>query len=576
MKSKLAALTTALITASSIIGTSCVDNGYDLTKDIDLTIAIGGSEFAIPGGKTEEIQLSKILKVEEGEIVKIDPATGNYYLLQDGEPSNASVYVEGFYLSNPDINPIVETLQFSPSFTRSSNLTFSSSLLPNTSSYFEIVTGLLPSEIKSLSMIEVNVTVNLRFSYTSYNIQKLRAQNIQIAFPDYVVSSDLNNGVKTIEDVELIDGQPFNVIVRIQGIKVSPSNILTGIGGGMALQFKGDVDYSGTFIVNEEDLWITTDEIKASLRIETNISKIEALNATGVVKPDIDINISPINLDDIPDYLSNHDVKLDIKNPMVLFNIDNNTPISASVGGSFTSIYFNDYSNVTASFNVPNVKANTTQDYCLSPINPNLSQYEWIEVSSLPSLITRIPHAIDIDVNVAPSDEETTVTLDRTYHIKTNYSICVPFVYGDDMNIVYTDTISGWHKDIKKYTVKQINATGNAINKIPLNLNIAAVPLKVNSKGEHEILNGVDITVIVNNVVDGAIAAGNIAVGGKTPVVVEIKETIPNAIKELDGLVITASGNSKGVDEATLNANQTFQLTDVKLKVPGGLTMDLN
>ena len=209
-----------------------------MTKDIDLTISIGGSEFAIPGGKTEEIQLSKILKVEEGQTVKIDPKTGDYYMLQYGDPSNTSLFVEGFSMSTPIIEPIEESLEFTPLTTRSSEITFTSSILPNTKSYFNIETGVLPDEIKSLSLIEVDFTINLRFTYTSYNINKLRTQNIQIAFPDYLVSTDLTNGIKTIEDVELVNEHPLNVSIRRQAIKVSPSNISTGIGGGIALLFQ--------------------------------------------------------------------------------------------------------------------------------------------------------------------------------------------------------------------------------------------------------------------------------------------------------------------------------------------------
>ena len=576
MKSKLLTLTSCLIAASSIIGTSCVDHDYDLTKDIDLTISIGGSEFAIPGGKTEEIQLSKILKVEEGQTVKIDPKTGDYYMLQYGDPSNTSLFVEGFSMSTPIIEPIEESLEFTPLTTRSSEITFTSSILPNTKSYFNIETGVLPDEIKSLSLIEVDFTVNLRFTYTSYNINKLRTQNIQIAFPDYLVSTDLTNGIKTIEDVELIDGHPLNVSIRIQAIKVSPSNILTGIGGGIALLFQDKIDYSGNFIVSENDLRITTDEIKANLSIEASIDKIEALSVTGIIKPDVDISISPIDLDNLPDYLTNNDVMLDIKNPMILFNVANNTPISASVSGSFTSIYYNNYTNVTASFHVPEVKANETQDYCLSPINPDLPNYEWIEMANLPSLITRIPHEIDTDVKATPLDNTSTVELNQTYYIETNYGMCVPFVYGDNMNIVYTDTISGWNKDIQKYSAVQINATGYVINKIPLNLHISATAIRVNDMGEHEPLTGVQIVVSVNNVVDGEIELGNTTTGSKTAVLIEIKEVIPNAIKQLDGLILTATCNSKGVGEARLNENQTFQLIDVKLKVPGGLILDLN
>ena len=91
MKLKTPFLAFSLFASTSLINYSCIDHDYDLTKNIDLTISIGGNEFAIPAGKTEEIALSKMLKVEEGETVKIDSVSGDYYLLQQGEPDRKSV-----------------------------------------------------------------------------------------------------------------------------------------------------------------------------------------------------------------------------------------------------------------------------------------------------------------------------------------------------------------------------------------------------------------------------------------------------------------------------------------------------
>ena len=48
--------TTAL---SPFFFASCVDDSYDLTKDIDMTITVGG-DLSIPGSGTEEFTLALI------------------------------------------------------------------------------------------------------------------------------------------------------------------------------------------------------------------------------------------------------------------------------------------------------------------------------------------------------------------------------------------------------------------------------------------------------------------------------------------------------------------------------------
>lgn len=59
---------------------SCVDNKYDLDKDIDMTINVGGEYLTIPAGSTDTTFLSKIIEVEEGDILQPDATTRVYHL----------------------------------------------------------------------------------------------------------------------------------------------------------------------------------------------------------------------------------------------------------------------------------------------------------------------------------------------------------------------------------------------------------------------------------------------------------------------------------------------------------------
>lgn len=46
-------IATALLLTSLGVTTSCIDNSYDLNKDIDMTVNVGGEHLAIPVGYTE-------------------------------------------------------------------------------------------------------------------------------------------------------------------------------------------------------------------------------------------------------------------------------------------------------------------------------------------------------------------------------------------------------------------------------------------------------------------------------------------------------------------------------------------
>lgn len=72
-----------LLIVSSLGFTACVDNDYDLSKDIDMTVTIGGENLSIPGSNTDLITMDKILDLDPGSDVKTD-ANGDYALMMDG------------------------------------------------------------------------------------------------------------------------------------------------------------------------------------------------------------------------------------------------------------------------------------------------------------------------------------------------------------------------------------------------------------------------------------------------------------------------------------------------------------
>lgn len=74
------------------ITTACVDNSYDLTKDIDMTVTVGG-DLTTPGNSSEDITLEDLLEIDTLDSdLKLD-AEGNYRLEMDGDPTNSTVKV---------------------------------------------------------------------------------------------------------------------------------------------------------------------------------------------------------------------------------------------------------------------------------------------------------------------------------------------------------------------------------------------------------------------------------------------------------------------------------------------------
>lgn len=556
----------------SILHPSCVDDGYDLSKKIDMTISVGGSEFAIPGGMTEEIPLSKILKVEEGDLIKIDPLNGDYFLQQNDVLEKSTVTIDGFTMASPDIDPIAANLRFLNS---GGNNTVTVNIPESTATQIAL-TATLPAEVKSMSYLKADMTLKIRLSMTDSNIRTLLLKEVALVFPEGIASSSLTDGKYIISNKQLLNGSTINLDIPVQGINLSNANFETNAYGELILNYQGNISLEGEVSINTGDILSGSSEGYTNLTVDIAAPYIGIKGMKGVVDPSIEQQKSIIKLSDLPDYLSDKSVRLDPLNPMILVTADNQSPISADISGTFTSIYDNDISDVLVPFALTGIPHNAITNYCMSPFNPNFEQTIWVENTEIPLLIQQIPENIEIVVDVDAAQTESEIDFNAQYSFQCSYEVNVPFVFGDKMNFTYSDSISGWHEDIKKYSVKQINAHGIAVNKIPLNLVFKGMAVREDEQGGVVQLEGVKVYTKIDGKEEGIIKAGELENESQSKVVVEILETTPGAIKNLDGIVWWVEADSKEVVEGRLNENQTFQLKELKLKVPGGMIIDLN
>ena len=566
------------------LGVSCVDDAYDLSEDIDFTIQVGGSDFAIPGGATEAIPLSKLLKVNEGDIVKIDPVSGDYYLLKEGNPAYSFVKVPAFSFAQPVIDPIVKDLGFSPvspAMLKSSDITFSADIRPaefNTD--FALNSVSVPAEVKSLSRVNANIVLQVKLLYNTPLVRKATLDDVAIYLPSFIISKSVDaNHIVHVSNATITPGVPYTVDIEVEGLNIN-SEMFNAATHTLSVQ--GNVSLQGSVSVKSSDIdvsAISSPSIALSAIVSVKDASasdgnIHIVSATGKVAPDINVNVDPITLGGLPDFLDGDDVVLDVANPMVYISADNSTPVKAVVNADFTAFSrFGTVNVVAPKFEIP---AMASTLFCLSPLAPDDQSAVHVSVPDLPRLVDKIPDQINVNVAAAAADEETTIRLGSNYSFTTNYKVKVPFLFGENLKIVYTDTLGEWNEDIKDVEFTRAKITGTAHNNIPLDVTLSAKGLGVaQSNGERPIINGVTARVVVpaqngDDVIHALTTAD---------IVVEIEETVPGSVKLLDGVAIyiSATGTpSVPAESRVINKNQTFQLTNIKLKIPGGVKVDLN
>lgn len=563
--------------ALGLIGlNSClkVDETYDLDKDFDMTITVGG-DLTVPGSSTEKIVLSDLLDLEDNSVIKVNNSAGDYYLVQDGETSNTDVKVPGVDINMTDGFSKVEKTFNIPGGTGSDNpkdVEFKDNIAVNVNE------NGITSDIKSISNAETSCrNTYLVFSKNTNQIKAVLENGYTIEFPNYITVKSENadwtaegNILKLTKAEGMEISNSTKVKFQIVNVKFDQNEAVftnnENEKDNNSVHFGGNISLDGN--VKASALTNAGGNITLSANVEAENMAIES--ATAVVDPEVDIKIDPIRIDDIPDFLAEEDVILDLTDPRIYITVTNPSPVAVNMGAALKS-YKEGNKKGEAYLQDVNIPKEC-ENYVIC-VNQKREEWDTTEkimykkVEGLSDLIKNIPDRIEItDVETSVVQEEVTIDLNKNYTIVTDYKVDTPLMFGPETKITYTEAMDGWDADLEDMEFDRVEASMNVINEIPLGVRMTAKAIDVDGN----VLENVKVDM------DVEIKAGEI--GAPTEQNVKFTLTTDDGkIAGLDGIEISVVASvDNSVSDVTLNENQTMQFTEIKLRLVGGITMDLN
>lgn len=552
--------------ALSLFGmTSCVDNDYDLSKDIDMTVTVGGDELTIPGSNTDTISLRKIFDLDPESTVQAD-AKGNYALVQTGEGSDTKVTIEEVTINSNEIDITPSTTELH--FAVISEGTLKADV--NANSTFSIDKRNVTRDVTALYRSDVNMPASLNMSVDGQEITLQKG--LKVNFPSYLTITTTDPNCVVIEeghvlefaqDVEVSRQNPLSIALNVTKIDFEDMKEGNGLVERGHLVIDDEVTVTGTSSL------VGGSSLDMMMRTELKINEIQLTEVSAKVDPEIDVTIDPISINNLPDFLQDDNVTIDMTDPRIFLTVSNSSPINVNFTGVLNS--FKDGSNI-AKVNVPTIVIPAEKEnwvICLHRQEGNVDGANAsVTVANLNDLIATIPDQIKMEnIEAKAADERVTLTLGSTYNVKTDYEINAPLQFNEGTNIVYTDSFDGWNSDIKDMEVKEMRVTMDAVNTIPLKMNMEVTAIDADGKP----VDGIVTTI------EGEIAAGTIEEVATTTISISLKATNPVAFQAVDGLEYKVNaGASTQTAGQVLNENQTLKLNNVKVKVIGGVTVDLN
>lgn len=571
----------ALLLTSFGITTSCIDNSYDLNRDIDMTISAGGEHLAIPVGYTEKITLDKIIELDEGDDLQI--VDGEYHLLKKDNIDETNTSVK-LVTVNESSNPI-EPIRI---ISGNHDSDVYDILISNAESE-----GFINAEAHGVdkAVIEIGslatdmpttLTLKLKLS-GEISTSLVKVGTMTITFPNFIQfekENGLNGQTLTMTDVQIKPSE-FKKELKINkyvfGNTYGEGNRVEEENGDRILKIENQ-----KITIEMQGIYANNPQGSGSLSITPTVtlSEMAVSEVYGTIQPDIDVKPTEVELNNLPDFLQDDEIRLDITNPVFSFNANNPLNTDVEMDGVLTG-YKDGKVTKTVKIGSGNGGASITlkpsgdKQQTISIVRDEKTVVEAnatkVVVPNLNDIIETIPDRINVELKPAVKTEQYyTVNLGQDYTLNSAYDIDIPLSFGSNLKIVYEETLDNFDLDLEDVDIEKAVLSINAVNTIPLameikNENVSALDANGN------VIKDIDVTV------EGTITESK---DGKTEVSstlnVNLNETAEGAISKLDGLKLKITAVPGQATDVQLLSTQWMQLKDMKLKIPNGIKVDLN
>ena len=557
---------------------SCVDNKYDLDKDIDMTINVGGEHLTIPAGSSDTAYLSKIIEVEEGDILQPDATTRVYHLTKKDDIDVKPTTVKEVTISSANTELTKKLIESSTGVSGSvtTDLDVENTL---TAEANDIDKALI--ELGALgAKTPVDLTLTFEFN-DEVTFSSVTAKNLEIQLPNFLMfkEGEVEEGNKLIlNDEELKNAQKVLHVIGYEfgekageGEKPDENRTIT-IDGKVTM--KGQVVTSG--IGGSGSLTMT---------MHVTLGEMTANSVTGVIQPNIDAETTNIELNDLPDFLKDEETRLDITNPVILLIAENPLATPVQIDAVLTPMKNN---TQIEGKEVKIGKGYDKRPIELAPNKKNLialsrtgessiEEATNVKVEDINNLLETIPDDIEVKLKpVVRKKDYYTAKLGWSYEMPSSYEVDVPLSFEQGLNIVYNDSIQDLNKDLNdldKVGLKNVKVILSVDNAIPLKLQLKAENVQIKD------VYGNELSAVKKTIEEDKQYVAESTDGEKpatSELVLNLTSDDTAFLSKIDRIcfkITAVTGSTTGVP---LKDTQWLKITSIKLSVPGGVNVDLN
>lgn len=575
--------------SAAVSVTSCLNEDYDLTKDIDTNISIDG-DISAPLGNSEFILVDDFLNLgnDDKDVLKTD-ASGNYYVYVTGRGTSSDVELPVFSFSDE----LVTDGGYTATIEKRELPLPSSGTVPDTpytkhfnaSSTPITINEDVPPEILAVKDAEVSGVVNVSLTVTA---GKATLSDLIIDFPDYLEFSDVkDDGLNFNPDGNILTIKSPQIHTMCKSINLN----VIGIDFEKIPSGQGFIPSQHKIVLNDEvklsafdvnavlsDFGATVEVIPNEIVADIDLSISSLIVKTALVKVDPDIVIDPFisSVGALPDFLSGDDVVLDLYNPVLKLNIDNCTPFTLNLNADIMSYKGADHRTAHVG------NANGGKAITLTPSGMNRlyvsrtgegvpGGFASVVVPDFSSLISIVPDRIGVEnIDVEAADEFVTLTSGGRYNVVYDFELAAALAFGKDVRIVYSTDFTGWNETFNPndesfaLEIRDADVKFDFVNMIPMTISLDAAAIDVDGN----VIPGIKVAL------NGDIPAGSVEKPSTSALTLNL-EGSAEQMRKLDGLRLNLTGSDPGMMSGVcLNKNQGVQFKNMKIRLQAKMDIE--
>ena len=610
-------VTTVLMGVAIVSTSSCVDESYDLSQIDKTAVILKGA--SMPIGNLSPISISDFLNTEEGESVLQADADGNFFIAFDGgAPISASFTIPKLNLAVQENTLERRTISMvMPSVIAGLSIESLQTYLPSyydKKMTYEELNGspisikktvqvaeevFLSHYIGDIKELELDSDITYKFSLktkdasgnytTTYGGSVYVEKGFIIDFPDwlmisknddldcYVIENQTNNKnvIRFTKDLAITIDKPVTFNIHISKIEIPAGFIVNGgkdSEGHDCKKLNIDTTEERNMILIDGNAYTKASDyriIPKEVAVDMDLSFKDFDVKSALVSLNLNETLSDqsFTMSELPELFTKEGIVIDIYDPSITFNVDNQTALDINV---YSHLYAYRNNQVLTDFyfaeNGANSPITIPGNYNGAISFSRRGENGKIALPGIGELFRTLPDELAIkELRITSGSDYITLSPGDKLECSVDYSFEAPLAFGSDLAIDLEYEIAELELELDEVNVTEAELSFDIVNTIPLSLEVESKVMTEEGFAD----NGITISV------QGDVKAGSLKSPSTSKIAISLKNN--KGTTQMNGLkLILKASCPSDYQGIAINKNQGIEIRNLCIALPEGVELNID